>query len=356
MLRGGIAIGAVGRMGRFVGVLACFTVSAALLTFPVAGAEPQTVAPGAGENSAAASNISSAAGPASTPGAAPQPELSEVVVQAPEPRYAAPTLRDRIGRIWAPVLINGRGPYRLVLDTGANHSAIVAGVAASLGIPVVGFANVRVVGVTGTALVPSVAVDRLEVGDLSMDSTILPVVADVFGGAEGVLGTEGLADKRIVIDFGLDRVMISRSRGRLNRSGLATLPLRQLGDHLLALDVRVGDVRARAIIDTGAQVSIGNMALRTQLAQRGLRDAKKQEIEGVTLDVARGDMLRAPPISVGTLKFSGVNITYGDMFIFNRWHLMGQPTLVLGMDVLGTVDMLIIDYRTHELQIRLRRS
>ena len=27
----------------------------------------------------------------------------EVVVSAPEPRYVAPTLRDRIGRIWAPV-------------------------------------------------------------------------------------------------------------------------------------------------------------------------------------------------------------------------------------------------------------
>ena len=47
---------------------------------------------------------------------------SEVVVEAPEPRFVAPTRRDKIGRIWAPVLIDGKGPYRLVLDTGHRRA------------------------------------------------------------------------------------------------------------------------------------------------------------------------------------------------------------------------------------------
>jgi len=64
--------------------------------------------------------------PAATPQALPTPaeQLEEVLVQTTEPRYVSPTRRDRIGRIWAPVLIDGKGPYRLVLDTGANRSAI----------------------------------------------------------------------------------------------------------------------------------------------------------------------------------------------------------------------------------------
>jgi predicted aspartyl protease len=254
------------------------------------------------------------------------------------------------------VLINGRGPYRLVLDTGATHTAIIAQVANSLGISVADARLVRVSGVTGTAVVPSIAVRRIEVGDLAVDSTSLPVVADVFGGAQGVLGTEGLSDKRILIDFGNDRVVISRSRGDLDKKGFATLPLRQLHEHLLALDIRVGGVRAKAVVDTGAEVSIGNTALRTALARHGSKDVTKETIEGVTLDVAPGDMMMAPPIDIGSLRFTGVYITYGDMYIFDRWHLMNEPTLVLGMDVLGTVDVLVIDYRLHELQIRLRRS
>src|SRR6185437_15705210 len=83
--------------------------------------------------------------------ASPESEISEVVIEAPEPRFAAPTLRDRIGRIWAPVLINGHGPYRLVLDTGATHSAIIPQVVDSLGISLAAATSVRVTGVTGSA-------------------------------------------------------------------------------------------------------------------------------------------------------------------------------------------------------------
>ena len=54
------------------------------------------------------------------PSSAPEQAITEIAVTAPEPRYVAPTLRDRLGRIWAPVYLNGKGPYRLVLDTGAT--------------------------------------------------------------------------------------------------------------------------------------------------------------------------------------------------------------------------------------------
>src|SRR5579863_4596134 len=142
---------------------------------------------------------------------APQDTPSEVIVEAPEPKYVAPTLRDRIGRIWAPVLINGKGPYRLVLDTGASHSAIIGRVATSLGIDGAGTSQIMVRGVTGSAIVPAIHVDRMEVGELLINPATLPIVADVFGGADGVLGREGLPDKRILADFRHDQLIIARS-------------------------------------------------------------------------------------------------------------------------------------------------
>ena len=87
------------------------------------------------------------------------------MVQAPEPRFVAPTTRDRIGRIWAPVLIDGKGPFRLVLDTGANHSAVIPSTAAALGSPGAATATV-VTGFTGSAVVPTISVSRMEVGDI----------------------------------------------------------------------------------------------------------------------------------------------------------------------------------------------
>jgi len=40
--------------------------------------------------------------------------------------YVAPTRPDRIGRIMAPVMINGRGPYAFIVDTGASRSANIS--------------------------------------------------------------------------------------------------------------------------------------------------------------------------------------------------------------------------------------
>ena len=144
-------------------------------------------------------------------GTAPPQGVEEVVVSAPEPRYVAPTTRDRIGRIWAPVLINGHGPYRLVLDTGASRSAISQKVADELGLPIRAD-SVRLQGVTGSTVASSVDVDTLEFGELLVANTRMPILADAFGGAEGVLGGEGLEDKRIVIEFRNDRISIMRSR------------------------------------------------------------------------------------------------------------------------------------------------
>ena len=109
----------------------------------------------------------------------------EVIVAAPEPRYVAPTLRDRIGRVWAPVFINGHGPFRLVVDTGANSTAITQAVALRVGAPILA-STMRVLGVTGSSIVPGMHVESIEVGDLWLDRRRLAIVDDVFGGAEGV--------------------------------------------------------------------------------------------------------------------------------------------------------------------------
>src|SRR6202000_1887346 len=126
----------------------------------------------------------SATAPEINPPAIPQPnldaidQLTEVMVEAREPRYVAPTRRDQIGRIWAPVMINGRGPFRLVLDTGATHSGVTALVALALGLPTDKSPPVIMRGVTGFATVPTIRVDSLSVGDLSVDQPLLPIVPD----------------------------------------------------------------------------------------------------------------------------------------------------------------------------------
>ncbi len=45
-------------------------------------------------------------------------------------------------------------------------------------------------------------------------------------------------------------------------------------------------------------------------------------------------------------------MTFADLYIFKQWKLTTEPAIMIGMDALGTLDTLIIDYRRKELQIR----
>jgi hypothetical protein len=304
-----------------------------------------------------ASSPALAAGDADPAEAAPTEEIPEIVVEAPEPRYVAPTRRDRIGRIWAPVYINGRGPFRLVLDTGSNRSAVMESVAATLGIAPAIDKPVLLRGVTGARTVPTIPVDKLVVGELELRSQRLPIVTDALGGAEGVLGNEGLQDKRIIIDFRHDRIKIVRSRAERAPPGFVTVPIRMVRGLLLVADIRIGALRAKAIIDTGGQGTLANAAFREALAKKvAPQDILADEITGATLDVQRGDRVLTPPISIGDLEIRQARITVGDLAIFEYWHMTREPALMIGMDVLGLLDTLIIDYKRRELQVRMRKG
>jgi predicted aspartyl protease len=286
----------------------------------------------------------------------PDSSSEEVIVTAPEPRYVAPTLRDRIGRVWAPVYINGQGPLRLVLDTGATTSAVTLQAAERLGLPIAGAPTVLLRGVTGAKDVPMIEVERIEFGDLTVEPAKLLVIDDAFGGADGVLAGRGLNDRRIEIEFRRDRIDIRRSRKQPPAPGFTTLPLKLIRGHVPTVEAVVGRTRVRAIIDTGAQITSGNLALRQALLERKRLDEHPDEIIGVTGDSQGGPTSSVPPIVLGDVSVRNANITFVDLHIFKHWKLTDEPALLIGMDVLGVLDTLIIDYRRRELQIRLVRG
>jgi hypothetical protein len=296
-----------------------------------------------------------ATAPAETP-------LTEIIISAREPRFVAPTRRDEIGRIWAPVFINRQGPFRLVLDSGASRCAITRQVANLLGLPIDAKNNVMLRGVTGSLVVPTVHVESVSVGDLDMGASSLPIVLDALGGADGIIGTDGMSNRRILVDFRNDVITITRSHNQSAPPGFRTIPFQMLGGHLLAIDASVGSIAAKAVIDTGGQVTIANLALRRALERRAHELALHQRIEDVTKQIQYGDSAHSPPIMLGMeatgggIEIRNDSITFGDMHIFEYWHLTNQPVLLLGMDTLGLLDTLIIDYHRHELQIRTRSA
>lgn len=275
-----------------------------------------------------------------------------------QPLYAVSTRVDRIGRIVAPVYINGQGPFMFMLDTGANRTVLSDEAVQRLGLATAE-ERIAVQGVNGRGVVPTVQVQRLDAGELRFDNVALPVLAGaVLDRVDGILGMDGLAGKKVTADFVRDRISIVESRGYRARYNRIVVQGELISGRLMMVEGHVGRIPIKAIIDTGGMRTLGNPALQRALAaQRAHGDlAYTTGVIDATDQVRLGELTLSPTITLGEATISNTNITYGDFDIFRVWGLDEQPALLIGMDVLGTLAEFAIDYRRRELQLLTRGS
>ena len=270
--------------------------------------------------------------------------------------FASPTTRDHIGRVVVPVKINGRGPYRFIVDTGANHSTISPDLVRELGLTAGTESLITLDGITGAAQVTYVSIDRLQAGDLLLEDTTLPVVwAPVMAGADGILGAAGMSQKSLLIDFQRNRVAIASHVELAKRNQAIKIHAMRVVNGLMVLDTDVGGVRVAAVLDTGSERTLGNIALRDALkgktrAKRGFV-AQLTSVYGATKEVEPAEIMAAPTISIGALRITDVAVVYGDFHIFKIWDMQDKPAMILGMDVLGTVASLNIDFKNQDVYV-----
>ncbi len=278
----------------------------------------------------------------------------------PEPLFAAPTRLDRIGRVMTHVMVNGKGPFRFVIDTGASRSTLAPHLARALNLQHSVGRNVMLNGVTGAAEVTTVAVDSIEIGALRFEKQDLPVIfTSIMGNADGILGVAGFQDQRIDVDFKRDRVSVLESNGKRPHYSMVTARATRNINGLMIVDVRVGRrVRAKAVIDTGAERSLGNMALQAAINRnrRKKREIVAAVVHGATPDIADGDVQAIREATIGDMTLSNLEVIFADFHVFKLWGLDQEPALLIGMDMLGVLDRLVIDYRRNEVSMYGERA
>lgn len=276
-----------------------------------------------------------------------------------ESLLACPTTLDHIGRVVIPVMVDGRGPFRFVIDTGASHSTVSPGLARTLGLKMSKVPLIDLEGVTGSAAVLAVKLRSLTAGSLVIHDTTVPVLrTPMMAGADGILGIAGLPRLTLLVNFARNRVRIARELEPDVRFDYSRVHTRLVSGGLMAINAYVGDVPTLAIVDTGAQRSLGNPALREALH---LNDGPGPlepvaAVYGATKQVQMGRMAGSPTIAIGPLRVNGADLIYGKFHIFKVWGVDNRPAMILGMDVLGTVDALGFDFMRHELFVSSARS
>jgi len=267
---------------------------------------------------------------------------------------ACPTTRDYVGRVVATVMINGKGPFRFIIDTGANQSTISPKLASALGLAPAAGELMQIAGVTGTATVPSVPIESLRAGALVIEHSQFPVIwSPVMTGADGILGAAGLGQDSLLVDFQHNTVVISPAADVTVPAGYSRLQATRLSSGLLSVPGEVGGVPVDAIIDTGSPQTLGNVALYRALYSNP-RASSGARVYGVTKQVSPGNVQVAPTLDLGAIQIGNAVLVFGDFPIFKVWGLTAHPAIILGMDVLGTVDAFSIDFRRAEIGVAPR--
>jgi hypothetical protein len=181
-------------------------------------------------------------------------------------------------------------------------------------------------------------------------------VLDALDGADGFLSTNSLAERRIVIDLKNDLMTLSDGPSNPANPRDVTIPAVLSRARMLIIDTRINGVLVKAIVDTGAQATIGNVAM--QAAVGGVRPAKSSRdlVVGATAARQPSTDCLLPPISVGSLWILGGRIAYADMPIFTKLDLASEPAMLIGMDILGQFESMSLDLPTHTLQLRARSA
>lgn len=269
-----------------------------------------------------------------------------------EPALAA-VLRRKDGRVTTQVLLNGRGPYAFIIDTGANRSSISALLARDLALPEAVARKVN--GVTGAELRAAVRAESLSVGSLKTGVLEMPVIEPVaLGNSAGLLAANELKRHRVVLDFTRNRYEVSNSRAGFP-TGSVRLRARLRFGHLVETPCRIGRIMARCIIDTGAEYTLINEAMLEKLRpdKRTIVVAENTEVFGATAGVITGAVVRLPPIKLDELQFVQSAALAVDAHVFAVWGLSDTPAVVLGMNVLRACDLIAIDFPQKALYVRL---
>jgi len=262
---------------------------------------------------------------------------------------------DQDHRMTVDARIDGQGPFRFLVDTGADRSVIASDVAAKLGL--LSGTDVVVQGISRSVPAATARLKSLEVGSIGLTDIAIPVLSREWLGADGYLGLDVLNQRKVTFDFRNQSLTINHSHLVVRPVSSPDLVVHVSGSNgrLTAFDCRVDDVPAAAFVDSGAETSIGNSRLFAELQQNGATYVSDRvvPITDVTGGSVPGRIASFSTIKMGAISFLRANLLICDLEVFNVWGLADRPALFIGMNFLGQTSAFSIDFGRKELHFRL---
>jgi hypothetical protein len=257
-------------------------------------------------------------------------------------------------RLTVEVRVNGRGPYQFVVDSGADTSVVGLRIARDLQLPL--GTPVILNNMTDRNIVDRVKVDELTLGPSTIRDLQLPALREQDIGGAGMIGIDALIRQRLMMDFEKRLIKIEdASRPAKSIPGEIVVTARWRRGQLILTQVKAAGLSLDAVIDTGSQITIGNLALRDKLVRRARRNFETVTATGVTGKTVDLQIAQIAELRLGPVTLRNVPMAFADVPPFEVFGLSDQPALLLGTDLLETFRRVSLDFRARKVRFQLRR-
>ena len=257
-------------------------------------------------------------------------------------------------RLSVEVQVNGRGPYRFIVDSGADTSAVGLRIAHDLQLPLGTPAVLN--GMTARNIVDRVKVDELTVGPNTISDLELPALREADLGGDGLIGIDALHRQRLMMDFEKRTIKVEDASipARSNPGDIVIVARRKHGQ-LILTHVKAAGLPLDAVIDTGSEITIGNLALRDKLLRNNRDKFVTVKAIGVTGETALLQLAKISELQLGPVTLRDVPMAFADVPPFKLFGLSDEPALLLGTDILENFRRVSLDFRARKVRFQLRR-
>ena len=257
-------------------------------------------------------------------------------------------------RLSVEVQVNGRGPYRFIVDSGADTSVVGLKIARELELPLGRPAVLN--GMTSRDIVDRVKVAELTLGPTTVRNLELPALREVDLGGEGMIGIDALVQQRLMMDFEKRLIKVEDASVRYKAMpGEIVVVGRRYRGQLILTHIRAAGLPLDAVIDTGTQITIGNLALRDKLIKGNRDKFVTIPVIGVTGVQAELQFARIAELQIGPITISDVPMAFADVPPFALFGLSREPALLIGTDLLEVFRRVSLDFKARKARFQLRR-
>jgi hypothetical protein len=208
---------------------------------------------------------------------------------------------------------------------------------------------------TDRNIVDRVRVASLTLGPSTVNNLQLPALREEDLGGQGMIGIDALVRRRLLMDFEKRIIKVEDAyKPPKYVPGEIVVTAKRRRGQLILTHVKARGIALDAVIDTGSEITIGNLILRDKLVRKRQKFETIQAI-GVTGKTVELQVAVIPELRIGPIVVRDLPMAFADLPPFHVFGIANEPALFLGTDVLEAFRRVSLDFQARKVRFQLRR-